>query len=87
MATNLVFYLSPTYILKMHTLQDWLKAVRHIVTNGNDIKLCSLSQVGDNIVYNNFTVCYKQQYSELHIHVHFLPIGSIGWFSQYTRGQ
>ena len=44
---------------------------------------CSLSI----IVYNNFTVCYKQQYSVLHIHIHFLPIGSIGWFSQYTRGQ
>ena len=31
-----------------------MKAVRHIVTNGNVIKLCSLSQVGDKDYVHTF---------------------------------
>ena len=33
-----------------------MKAVRHIVTNGNVIKLCSLSQVGDKYCFKFFWV-------------------------------
>ena len=45
---NLKVWSHSLYILEMYTFTGLtVKAVRHIVTNGNVIKLCSLSQVGD----------------------------------------